>query len=93
MAACSVALRTVFDLFSRGIRPCAAVLAGDVASVVEDGVGAPPFFCPILRDGEFTLAQTPAIMEFLGRKHGCAPSATAILRRLFQSALTMSDSS
>eukprot|EP01043_Picozoa_sp_COSAG02_P093118 COSAG02_NODE_29663_length_565_cov_0.978541_2_plen_58_part_01 len=31
----------------------------------------PPFFCPILRDGEFTLAQTPAIMEFLGRKHGC----------------------
>eukprot|EP01043_Picozoa_sp_COSAG02_P000451 COSAG02_NODE_8_length_60691_cov_104.994752_17_plen_159_part_00 len=46
-------------------------LAGDVESAVEDGIGAPPFFCPILRDGEFTLAQTPAIMEFLGRKHGC----------------------
>ena len=47
------------------------VPVGDVASAVADGIGVPPFFCPILRDGEFTLAQTPAIMEFLGRKHGC----------------------
>lgn len=53
--------------------------AGDVASAVEDGVGVPPFFCPILRDGEFTLAQTPAIMEFLGRKHGCASIAYHLL--------------
>ena len=68
----------------------ARVLAGDVASAVSDGIGAPPFFCPILREGDFTLAQTPAIMEFLGRKHGYIPEGAEAQANCLQLALNVS---
>ena len=65
--------------------------AGDVATAVEDGIGVPPFFCPILRDGDFTLAQTPAIMEFLGRKHGYIPDGAEEQANCLQLALNAAD--
>lgn len=38
--------------------------------VVQDNQGSPVFAPPVLRDGEFTLSQLPAIMSYLAERHG-----------------------
>ena len=55
-------------------------LVRDLSTVTgtdSDGVGVPAFACPVLRRGNFTLAQTTAILEYLGRQHGYMPRGGA----------------
>jgi glutathione S-transferase len=49
-------------------------LVRDVSAATAQDIGAPAFASPILRQGHFTVAQTTAILQFLGRRHGYAPA-------------------
>ena len=43
--------------------------------VVGNVQGYPVFAPPALKAGNFVLSQTSAILSYLGKKHGCAPSS------------------
>jgi glutathione S-transferase len=51
----------------------------------------PCFACPVLVDNGFALAQTTAIMEYLGRRHGCLPAEPQHQAVTLQLACTASD--
>lgn len=53
--------------------------------------GAPPFAPPFLKAGQLVLAQTAAILQFLGPRLGLAPKAEAARLRLHQHQLTVAD--
>lgn len=54
---------------------------GGFPSILEfvqgKNAGNPVFAPPILRHGHFVLAQTPVILEYLGRRHGLWPEGQA----------------
>jgi glutathione S-transferase len=68
-----------------GMAAMQALLAG------EGVAGPPPFAPPILRAGEFVIAQTSAILHFLGRRHGLAPDDEAGQLHALQVQLTIAD--
>ena len=54
----------------------------------------PAFACPVLVDaahGGYTLGQTTAIMQYLGRMHGCAPQDAQAAATALQLACTAAD--
>lgn len=51
----------------------------------------PCFACPVLVDNGFALAQTTAIMEYLGRRHGCLPAEPQQQAVTLQLACTAAD--
>jgi glutathione S-transferase len=53
--------------------------------------GHPIFAPPVLKRGEFVLAQTAAICDFLGRRHGLAPSDEAGAAHALELQLTIAD--
>ena len=57
------------------------------------GGAAPAFAAPVLRivDEDFTLAQTTAILEFLGRRHGYIPMSDTAQANCLQLALNAAD--
>lgn len=55
------------------------------------GQGNPAFGPPLLQDGELVLAQTAAICDHLGRKHGLAPSSEFGRAYALQLQLTVAD--
>ena len=57
------------------------------------GTGAPAFAAPVLRIAEegFTLAQTTAILEFLGKRHGYLPASDTAQANCLQLALNAGD--
>lgn len=56
-----------------------------------DHPGFPAAACPVLVKGNFSLAQTPAIMEFLGRQHGYLPDGSEAQANCLQMALNAAD--
>lgn len=56
-----------------------------------EGVRHPPFALPALRDGEFVVAQTAAILLYLGPRHDLAPATEAGRVWAHQIQLTMGD--
>ena len=58
---------------------------------LEDGTGFPAFACPVLTKGHFAVAQTPAIMEYLGKKHGYLPDGAEAQANCLQMALNAAD--
>jgi glutathione S-transferase len=60
--------------------------------VMEDeGLAAPPFAPPFLKDGEHIVAQTANILLYLGARHGLAPRDEAGRLWTHQLQLTISD--
>ena len=53
--------------------------------------GHPIFAPPVLRQGELVLAQTAAICDFLGRRHGLAPDDEAGRAHALELQLTIAD--
>ncbi len=51
----------------------------------------PCFACPVLVDTGFALSQTTAIMEYLGRRHGCLPAEPREQASTLQLACTAAD--
>src|SRR4051794_29489971 len=62
-----------------------------VLELLNDGGDHPPFAPPILRDGDMTIAQTAAILLYLGDKLGLAPSDTRGRLWTHQIQLTIAD--
>lgn len=56
-----------------------------------DDVAFPAFAPPMLQQGGFTLAQTPAICQFIGRKYGLAPADPQEDALALQLTLTVND--
>ncbi|UCE31096.1 MAG: glutathione S-transferase family protein [Burkholderiales bacterium] len=55
------------------------------------GPGHPVFAPPVLRHGDFVLAQMPAICAYLGERHGLAPVDTQARYYALQLQLTIAD--
>jgi glutathione S-transferase len=53
--------------------------------------GHPIFAPPVLKHGDFVLAQTAAICDFLGRRHGLAPADDAGAAHALELQLTIAD--
>jgi glutathione S-transferase len=49
------------------------------------------FAPPILKDGETTVSQTPLIMDYLGAKHGLAPTDSTERRKALQLSMVLAD--
>lgn len=53
--------------------------------------GAQPFAPPFLRSGKLLIAQTGAILDYLGARHGLAPASPAGRYAVLQHQLTLAD--
>ncbi len=57
----------------------------------REDVAHPPFAAPFLKDGEFLIGQTAAILLYLGDRHGLAPRDEAKRLWVHQIQLTVAD--
>jgi glutathione S-transferase len=62
-----------------------------VAFYAGGHAGHPVFAPPVLKQGDFVLAQTAAICDFLGRRHGLAPADEAGAAHALELQLTIAD--
>lgn len=62
-----------------------------VLSRLKDPAPLPPLAPPILEDGALVLAQTSAILHYLGTRHGLTPSDPAGQAQVLQLLLTVAD--
>jgi glutathione S-transferase len=62
-----------------------------LSRVLEGGGATPPFAPPVLRAGKLLIAQTAAILLFLGDRHGLAPANAAGRLWAHQLQLTLAD--
>jgi glutathione S-transferase len=67
------------------------LVAAVVAFYEGRHAGHPVFAPPVLKQGDFVLAQTAAICDFLGRRHGLAPRDEAGAAHALELQLTIAD--
>lgn len=66
---------------------------GAIQAVLQatGSAGAPAFAPPVLVDGDFAVAQTAAILDYLGRRHGLAGGSEREATTALQLQLTLAD--